>query len=51
MANPFLRFYDVDPKLLLPSGVTDMEAADEIKNHYFNNDKSSTGNYIEVNIL
>lgn len=48
IASPLLQFYEFDPKLLLPSGVIDMEAAKEIKNFYFNNEKSSAQKYIEV---
>lgn len=48
MASPLLRLYDFDPRLLLPSGVTDLDAAKEIKNFYFHNEKSSAQKYIEV---
>lgn len=49
MASPFLQFYDFDPKLLLPSGVNNIAAANEIKSYYFNNGKTTAEKYIEVN--
>lgn len=48
MASPLLQFYNVDPKLLLPSGVNDLEAAKEIKNFYFNKKRPLAQKYIEV---
>lgn len=48
MASPLLKYYDFDPKLLLPNGVTELEAANEIKNYYFSNGKSAAEKYIEV---
>lgn len=51
MASPFLKYYDFDPKLLLPSGINSFEAANEIRDYYFHKRESSAEKYIKVNIL